>query len=379
MRYASICAIVKDEDASLREWLVYHLAIGFEHATIYDNGSATPVNALLREFVDAGLVTAVDFPLRENQQLSAYFHCLREQRPHTRWLAFIDVDEFIVPLKNTDIRDFLDNYADYGGVGVHWKMFGSSGHLQRPDGNVIENYTETLGLNEHIKSIVQTKYATHPLSPHHFAYKDNYYCVNEDKFIIDAPFSYPIGNIVTLNHYYYKSQQDYEEKINRGLATQIAKNVQRSIDTFYDHITQPGNNDTSILEFAEMLALYNKLSPLQIAGIIHAECNINAPRELEKVMQALNNKNIIDASAILTRLKRYHSNFEIMLLDAVIAFLNGNKDDGMKALNHLFVSNKASPDHIYKIYNDLKIAYLHSSNANALVALEDFIKKHSCS
>lgn len=42
MYYASICAIVKDEDKDIREWLNYHFAIGFEHVLIYDNNSRNP-------------------------------------------------------------------------------------------------------------------------------------------------------------------------------------------------------------------------------------------------------------------------------------------------------------------------------------------------
>ncbi|MDE5879672.1 MAG: glycosyltransferase family 92 protein, partial [Desulfovibrio sp.] len=155
MHYASLCAIVKDEDRDIHEWLAYHLAIGFEHVFIYDNNSAVPLRDTLAEHIAAGLVTVTDWPLKEAQQLSAYMHALKSWGPRTKWLGFMDVDEFVLPLRHDDIRDFLDGYTSYGAVGAHWAMFGANGHMRRPQGGILENYTQNHGLEPHIKCIVQ--------------------------------------------------------------------------------------------------------------------------------------------------------------------------------------------------------------------------------
>ncbi|MDR1946666.1 MAG: glycosyltransferase family 92 protein [Desulfovibrio sp.] len=88
-RYASICAIAKDEDPYIVEWAEYHLSIGFEHIHVYDNGSARPVRDILREYMDAGLVTVVDFPVEVEQQPAAYADCLAAYGAGTEWMAFI--------------------------------------------------------------------------------------------------------------------------------------------------------------------------------------------------------------------------------------------------------------------------------------------------
>ena len=56
MYYASICAIAKDEDKNLREWVLYHFAIGFEHIVIYDNNSKNPIKNILSEFLPLNFV-----------------------------------------------------------------------------------------------------------------------------------------------------------------------------------------------------------------------------------------------------------------------------------------------------------------------------------
>ncbi|MDO5484514.1 MAG: glycosyltransferase family 2 protein, partial [Desulfovibrionaceae bacterium] len=101
MFYAGICAIARDETPHLREWALHHLAVGFEHIIIYDNGSREPVRDTLACL--GRLVTVLDFPEQRAPQLSAYYHCLRTYRSLSRWLAFIDIDEFILPLGSRDI------------------------------------------------------------------------------------------------------------------------------------------------------------------------------------------------------------------------------------------------------------------------------------
>ncbi len=42
-----------------------------------------------------------------NQQLACYEKIVSEYRDQNKWLAIIDLDEFLVPLKANTIREFL--------------------------------------------------------------------------------------------------------------------------------------------------------------------------------------------------------------------------------------------------------------------------------
>ena len=75
-------------------------------------------------------------------QKPAYTHCLQEYRDVSRWIGFIDLDEFICLHDADDIRALLADYEDYGGLAASWLTFGSSGHIGRPSGLQIENYTQ---------------------------------------------------------------------------------------------------------------------------------------------------------------------------------------------------------------------------------------------
>jgi hypothetical protein len=65
----------------------------------------------------------------------------------SRWIAFLDVDEFLHSPEVKDLREVLPRYEGYPAIFVYWILFGSSGHLKRPEGSVIENFTRCLDLD----------------------------------------------------------------------------------------------------------------------------------------------------------------------------------------------------------------------------------------
>lgn len=254
LRAACLCGIARDEAADdVREWVCYHLGLGFSHVALYDNGSREPLREVLAPLVARGVVSVTDIPLRDAPQLSAYFHALRLWRGQTFWLAFLDIDEFLVPLSGPGPTDavpplsrLLRPYERFGGLVLHWMMMGSAGHLRRPPGGTLANYGEALGLDGHVKSIVRPELVTRPLSPHHFAYREGAFAVNEDGFPVAGPCSYPTARHLRVNHYYYKSQQDFEAKIARGLATPVPGGA-RTLDNFYAGCIRPGVRDAAVV------------------------------------------------------------------------------------------------------------------------------------
>ncbi len=251
MHYATICAIAKNEESFIREWVEYHLLIGFEHIYIYDNNSRVPISEALPEYIDSGLVTVINSSRDVDQQRIAYMDCLQKYGIQCKWMAFIDIDEFIVPRSGNDIRDILDRYIDYGGLAIHWKMFGSGGHRTRPAGGVIKNYDKVVSFDNHIKSIVQPKKVDKVFTPHSFGYKDGSFCVNEDCIPVASYQSYHISRTIQVNHYYYKSLEDFKDKIERGCATGVDRDHAAAFADFARQESQEGILDQTIQSLIE--------------------------------------------------------------------------------------------------------------------------------
>eukprot|EP00953_Heterococcus_sp_UTEX-ZZ885_P020536 11493-Heterococcus_DN1.PRE.4 len=97
----AICMIVKDQNRDIREWVHYHRSMGCSTFYIYDDGGNgdTPANHVLQDYIDANIVVYHDVSgtgSSTSQQLSVYNDCINSYKKHHKWMAFIDVDEFIV-------------------------------------------------------------------------------------------------------------------------------------------------------------------------------------------------------------------------------------------------------------------------------------------
>jgi len=374
MYYTMLCAIVKDEEKSLKEWVCYHLAIGIEHIILYDNGSKISVKDQLRSFVDNGFVTVVDFPQKEAQQLSAYFHCLKEYGRLSTWIGFIDIDEFIVPLIKSDIRDFLDEYIEYPAIGIHWMMFSSSGHICYPNKNVIEAYDEKICLDCHIKSIIQPSFTEYPLSPHHFKYKDGMICVNEDKIPIFDFRSYPVGNKIQLNHYYFKSQQDFEDKIQRGFATQMKENINRHINIFYEHLKSSTSKDYKIFKYIKFLNKLMSVDPSEYKNIMYIPNDININKLIQDLPNLINICDFKKAIENFSVIRRYNKSSEIFIIGSMLYMLLGDREESLKYLHTAMKTCNSTQHELSLIYGQLARNYEFWKRGETASAVRRFIE-----
>lgn len=201
MPLLAICAIIKDEGPYLREWIEYHKIHGVDKIYIYDNESTDNTMQILAPYIDAGLVEYKYFP-GKCMQLPAYQDCINRHRNDVRWIMFIDLDEFVVPHKNQVLRILLEKQPkNVGQISMAWLCFGSDGHIKRPDGLVIENYTRRSKKITNCKSIVNPRVVYRS-----FVHVGE--VANKTVFIR--------CRTLRVNHYYCKSWQEYQRRKTRG-------------------------------------------------------------------------------------------------------------------------------------------------------------------
>jgi hypothetical protein len=252
MKYAALCCIAKDEDIFLKEWLAYHSLIGFEHFLIYDNNSRLPISELLEGFAGQDSLTVLRSD-KERTQRIAYSHCIENFGRRFKWIAFLDLDEFIRISPGRcgcgDVRELLAAYEPYAALGLNWRFFSSSGHERCPDGLVIESYTRYHKDDVHIKSIVQPEKTAGCAGPHSFYPQPGKHAVNMDFFPIPGGFHacLPAVRDACVNHYYFKSRECFRFKIAKGNPC----NIVRHMEEFDRHLVLPVKNDLSLLPFAE--------------------------------------------------------------------------------------------------------------------------------
>lgn len=229
-------AVCKGEDRNIREWVEYHRIVGVQHFYIHDAATDNTKKAL-EPYINQGIVSYFE-EKRHPCQWEVYREHMFEKPVNEKWLAIMDIDEFFVPKKHKTLTEFLEDFdtKTCAGVGVGWTIFGSSKHIQRPEGLVTENFKMCVDYSKHqhdrwIKSIVRPNRLQGIVDdPHYFKPQANYLMVDPNKKpirISQHNWLYPQDSI-QLNHYICKSKQDWWHKVARGSADKYHKDPKRN-------------------------------------------------------------------------------------------------------------------------------------------------------
>ncbi len=224
--YLSLCTCFKNEGANLKEWIEYHKLIGVDHFYLYNNNSTDNFREVLAPYIDEGSVTLIDFPQTPIQPY-CYKHWIENYRKESTFVALTDVDEYFVPLKDNNLKDWLGRWKKYPVILVYWKMFGSSGKLKHDDtkliteqytcswpklydcGKIIFNtdYDIKIGNGMHHYSVVKGSESRFPFAPVN----------NWGKFVIFGINRGADKDIdIQLNHYWSGAYGKYVEKLEKG-------------------------------------------------------------------------------------------------------------------------------------------------------------------
>jgi hypothetical protein len=217
--YLAVCAIFRDEAPHLAEWVTFHRLQGVERFWLYDNLSRDDWQIALAPELQNGIVEVTPWP-SDPGQYSAYSDCLKRHRDDARWIAFIDLDEFLFSPDGLLLPDVLRTYDIHPAVAVNWLTFGTSGHETRPEGLVIERFRWRVHVdrrvNQHVKSIVYPRRAsTWVQNSHMFRLYGT--AVGEDRRPVHGAFRAPATtNVLRINHYYSRSVAEMAVKFKRS-------------------------------------------------------------------------------------------------------------------------------------------------------------------
>ncbi len=220
-----VAAIIKNEMDALLEWIAYHRVVGVGGFIIADNGSNDGSRAFLDGLEKLGIVTVLDFPdvVGQKPQLPAYERILRTCCTDIDLLAFIDADEFLVPLDpEQSIAASLDKWfsdPSVTAVALNWSNFGSNGELFAEEGLVTERFTQRapqqFNANKNFKSIVRPNSAIHFNNPHHAELRYGRYIDTQGNDLVLHPkhgsgvSEEVIWGEMRVNHYVVKSLEEF--------------------------------------------------------------------------------------------------------------------------------------------------------------------------
>lgn len=216
----------------LKQWVDYHLAIGFDKITIYDNVSTFSVTELFESYKNVNVIYST-IPLDnnkkgfDNKNIIVTEFCM-EKKEETQWIAWLDEDEYLYSKNNAKITDLLDN--NFKTISFYWKMISLPNVIESRKLSVIDTFNyfslQTPCSNEaHVRTIVNTnKFTNINFLSCHMPNLDGFplesrmpngeYIYTESMSI--EGFKFYDEQPIVLYHYYHQSWEDWVWKCYRG-------------------------------------------------------------------------------------------------------------------------------------------------------------------
>lgn len=238
-----IALVVRNEGRHIGEWAHFHRLAGVRHVVAYDDASSDDTVAELRRALPPEQLTVIPWGQRLSDrslgrpihnQVLAYAHAAANFGGAFRWLACIDADEFLVPVRTDSLEQALKHLGpEVVNISLPWHMFGRCGHDTPPSGGVVSNYLHRASdpmEHSNFKCLVDpcrlTSVRVHSMETGQYAETWN---DRGDKFELNRrkQRSFYSAEYLQLNHYYTRSKAELEEKINRGPNLDAKRNAYR--------------------------------------------------------------------------------------------------------------------------------------------------------
>eukprot|EP01083_Nonionella_stella_P196029 721579_1 len=251
---AIMCCLVKYEERYIEEWIEYHLLLGFDKIYIYDNSKEGTLIQYFHHKIQNNHAFTFDYhkinithrPGRI-QQLKAYNKCWKHHwndstQRGIKWVALVDIDEFIVLKQDDNIKSFLYKYKhNLNSLALARFQFGSNGHLHfsKHGEGVLDRFTKReINASWGVKTIARLDYLDSVINPHFVRMRHGYgtVFVGGDERMIKHSRSerardifwgnrYVPGllncKVACVYHYYLKSMEYWNTKIEKGKAYTI--------------------------------------------------------------------------------------------------------------------------------------------------------------
>lgn len=226
-----VAAIARNESPYLLEWTAYQRVIGADRIMIYNNGHDAAGCALLEGLHDHGVITHIPWPDRHphGPQIPAYNDALDRLRGNTEWVLFVDLDEFVVPLKADQLSKILADTSDLDGMWIPWLIFGSAGEQRYRPVPIIERFQRRQHADA--ATVTPVKSAIRPdrttgahLHVHHVPSPAYANPLGEREYLTTASGARRSAqlargmDVVRVHHYMTKSVEEWHAKVARGRA-----------------------------------------------------------------------------------------------------------------------------------------------------------------
>ena len=266
MKYLTIGTLWKNENDYALDFIRYHRVVGVEHFVIFVDdipGDYSLENLLVNEpDVEIVRFSSTDKQLHQ----VAWGELIKRSQNKTKWLALIDADQCLVPVKKDDVKDVIKDYEGFACLQLNWKAFGSSFNEYKTPGSVYERFL--LCANSDSVYNYPTQFICQPnrtlpekvQEPHFPLLPAGEISVNTNKEEISSskvvsmnpntPLSFNVPalhDVLYVNHYTNKSREEFLIKNARGRADIVGSKMPLEQFDEYDAECNQQKDDRALI------------------------------------------------------------------------------------------------------------------------------------
>lgn len=235
----ALCAIAKNENLYIREWVEWYKNLGISKIFLYDNNEIDGerfeeviddyIKSKFVEVIDRRGITKTVSTDKDGQTLQglSFSDCYYKNYKKYDYICFFDIDEYLeIYHTYENLYQFLHDFDKFDGIRVQWKMYGDNEQLYYENKPLYKRFKKesNASYDKHVKQIIncRKKFDEELLFCAHGVFNKKYNFVNVNK--------QPVKNVymdiivydnlpVFLNHFYSKSTEEFfKRKYNKPSA-----------------------------------------------------------------------------------------------------------------------------------------------------------------
>lgn len=275
----AVCAICKNENPYILEWVAYQKLVGFDHVFVYDNDSSDGTSEALIRLHEAGQITRIFWPRLPEvaPQRSAYADFLERFGHGFDWAMICDLDEFLCVDQGT-VQQFIGEAllanSEASAIAIPWLVFGSSGQAAIADDLVINRFEHCeLECDGAVKTLFRLNdtfnIRTHVVDIGLGKYVDNTFALAEWSSYAPTHLSFPRFGGARVHHYFTKSKGEWDLRKSLGRADRSDIQM-RNLMLFDRYVTLDGRN-SQLQEFSSQIKPFVELHAVLPADPLKGE------------------------------------------------------------------------------------------------------------
>ena len=226
-----ICATGKQENRYIKEYVEHYKNLGVDKIFLYDNNNkkGEKFESVLSKYIKENYIEIFDYRGKVSPQLKLYEKCYNNNKKYYDWFIFFDIDEFIHLSNYTNIKDFLNENKFKKCNLIYFNC------VRHTDNDLLYYDNRTLAERFPIikwnSSMYTLKTIMRGHNKHHIKFRTTHWLNRGLKMgcNVFGKVTFPTGRvklgkninhpqhkIYYIDHYCFKSTEEYINKINKG-------------------------------------------------------------------------------------------------------------------------------------------------------------------